>query len=92
MHQLATTMQRDELKTLIRARPFQPFTIHLPEGRHVPVVHHDFALLAPDGRTLWVYQSDRSCDMIDVMLIARIHLDAIPEAPIPPWVNGPPVA
>jgi hypothetical protein len=85
-------MHREELRAVIKAQPFIPFTIHLPEGREVRIVHHDFALLAPDGRTLWAYHPDRSCDMIDVMLIASIHLDPPQEPPILPAVNGKSVA
>ena len=81
-------MNREELRAAIRARPFQPFVIHLPEGRTVPVVHHDFALLSPEGRTLWAYQPDFSCDMIDVMLIASIHFQPPPP---PPSTHPPPV-
>ena len=73
---------------VIRAQPFQAFTIHLPEGRNVRVAHHDFAFLSPDGRTLCSFQPDRSCDMIDVMLISSIHLDPKPEPPSSAVPNG----
>jgi hypothetical protein len=83
-------MHRDQLRDLLRAKPFQPFTIHLPEGRQVQVIHHDFALMSPDGRTLLAYGPDNSFNMIDVMLIASIHVG--PPAPTPksPETNGPP--
>jgi len=31
--------------------------------------------LSPDGRTLYAYQKDMSCDMIDVMLIGNKRKD-----------------
>jgi hypothetical protein len=84
-------MHHEELRKLLRAQPFQAFTIHLPEGRHVQVVHHDFAVLAPNGRTLLAYEPDSSFHMIDVLLISSIDVGAPPPPPNPAAVNGPPV-
>jgi hypothetical protein len=78
----------EEMRNLLRAQPFRPFTIHLPEGRTVRVAHHDFALLSPDGRTLLAYEPDNSFNMIDVMLIASVEVGPPPPAPAP--TNGPP--
>lgn len=75
-------MRIEEVRNLLRAQPFRPFTIHLPEGRTVRVVHHDFALLSPDGRTLLAYGPDNAFNMIDVMLIASIEVGPPPE-PVP---------
>ncbi|HEX4591716.1 MAG TPA: hypothetical protein VH120_17395 [Gemmataceae bacterium] len=74
-------MQKLEMKELLRAQPFRPFKIHLPEGRTVDVVHHDFALLSPNGRTLLAYGPDNSFNMIDVMLITSIEFGPPPTQP-----------
>jgi hypothetical protein len=68
-------MRVEQLKLMLRKQPFEPFTIHLPEGRTVKVWHHDFAMLSPDGRTLVVFDKDGIGDWIDVMLIASIRMD-----------------
>ena len=80
-------MRTEEMRNLLRAQPFRPFTIHMPEGPTVQVVHHDFALLSPDGRTLIAYSPDNSFNMIDVMLIASVEVGP-PPAAAP--ANGPP--
>jgi hypothetical protein len=88
-------MHREQLRELMRGRPFRPFTIHLPERRLVEVVQHDFALLSPDGRTLVAYGPDQSFNIIDVMLIASIEVGPPPAPPPPPKptdVNGPSAA
>jgi hypothetical protein len=85
-------MHREQIRELLRAQPFRSFTIHLPEGRQVKVVQHDFALLSPDGRTLLAYGPDNSFNMIDVMLIASIEVGPLPPSPSPPQVNGSSVA
>jgi len=82
-------MRVEELRTLLKAREFRPFTLHTPDGAAVYVWHPDFALLSPDGRTLWVYQRDYSCEMLDVMLITRC---SVPAAPAPPSTEGAPQA
>ena len=71
-------MRHEELRKLLRAQPFRPFTIHLPEGRKVPITHHDFAVMSPDGRTLLAYEPDNSFNMIDVMLIASVEVEPPP--------------
>ena len=71
-------MRIEELRQLLRANPFRPFTVYTADGSAVPVWYPDFALLSPDGRTLWVYQRDYSCDLLDVMLIPRFSLGPPP--------------
>jgi hypothetical protein len=74
-------MRHEQIRQLLTAQPFRPFTIFLPEGRIVEVFHHDFALLSPDGRTLVVSDRDGVMNIIDVMLITSVEIG--PPAPIP---------
>jgi hypothetical protein len=67
-------MRIEEMRNLLKAQPFQPFVIHLPEGRTVPIARRDFALLSPNGRTLLAYEPDSSFNMIDVMLISSVQV------------------
>lgn len=67
-------MDHKEIRKLLTARPFQAFTVHLPEGRSVTVAHHDFAIISPDGRTLLAYETNSACNMIDVDLIASVEV------------------
>lgn len=69
-------MHREELRKLLRARPFKPFRVYTTDGTPILVWHPDYALLSPDGRTLHVYQRDNTSDMLDVGLIPRFALDA----------------
>ena len=77
-------MQKKEIRDLLRAQPFRPFKVHLPEGRQVEIFHHDFALLSQDGRTLVAYGPDRSLNIIDVMLISSCELGPQPDSTEPP--------
>jgi hypothetical protein len=87
-------MRHEQIRQLLTAQPFRPFTVHLPEGRAVEVFHHDFAMISPDGRTLAVYDRDGVANIIDVMLIASIYRGPPPPPPAAtsttiPITNGP---
>ena len=74
-------MRVEEVRRLLRANPFRPFTVYTPDGGGIPVWHQDFALLSPDGRTMTVYQRNSAFDIIDVMLLTRFSFDP-PPAPV----------
>ncbi len=68
-------MSADELRRLLRAVPFRPFTVHLPSDRAFPVPHSEFAVLTPPGRILIVlHAEDNAFDILDVPLIARVEV------------------
>ena len=67
-------MTIEKIRELYDTRPFQPFVIHLADGRQITVVHHDFMMPAPSGRTVVVYQSDDSLNIVDVMLVTDLEL------------------
>ena len=68
-------MSSDEIKKLLRAVPFQPFTVHLVSDKTFPIPHPDFALLTPTGRTLFVASAGSDAvDILDVPLIARVQI------------------
>ena len=68
-------MSADELKQLLRAAPFRPLTVFLPNDRAFPVPHPDFAVLTPRGRTLiLLHRDDDAVDLLDVPLITRVEV------------------
>ena len=59
-------MTVDEIRGLLVRNPFEPFTIHLADGRSFEVTNRDFLLLPrdrntsiifalPDGKFEWIY-------------------------------------
>ncbi|HVW37740.1 MAG TPA: hypothetical protein VHB99_10565 [Pirellulales bacterium] len=56
------------------AQPFQPFTIHLAKGREVPVLHREFIMATPSGRTVVVCQPDDTLNVIDLLLVADLEI------------------
>jgi hypothetical protein len=65
-------MTIEQIKKICDAQPFQPFVIHLASGREVPVVHREFIMTAPSGRTLVVALPDDTFDIIDLLLVSDI--------------------
>jgi hypothetical protein len=74
------SMNTDALRGLIKAQPFRPFRLYLADGQAVDVVHHDFALLSGNGRSLVVSAPRRDSDIriISPMLIVSTrYLDEL---------------
>ncbi len=67
-------MTIEQLRTVYNAQPFQPFEIHLADGRAIPVHHRDFMMAAPSGRTIVVYQPDDSMNIIDLLLVTDLEI------------------
>jgi hypothetical protein len=73
-------MNAEELRRHITAQPFRPFSLHVADGRRITVVHHDFIMVSPKGRTADVYQADDTHDILDVLMITGISFDPPPPA------------
>ena len=69
-----SVMTIDRVRELYNAQPFQPFVIHLADGRQIPVHHRDFIMAAPSGRTIYVSQPDDSFNIIDLLLVTDLEL------------------
>lgn len=67
-------MTIDRLRDAYNAQPFRPFTIHLADGRRVPVVHREFIMSVPSGRTIIVVQPDDTVNIIDLLLVTDLEL------------------
>jgi len=71
-------MKVAKLREVMHAAPFQPFTIHVADGRSVDVPHPDFIALMGNGRTAIVTSPDErampSFLLIDVPLITQLEV------------------
>jgi len=67
-------MTSDRLRDICRAQPFRPFTMHLADGRHIPVLHQEFLMPSPSGRTVVVYQPDDSLNIADMLLVTDLEI------------------
>jgi hypothetical protein len=75
-------MTVEQLKNVLQTQPFQPFTIHMGDGRTFLVKHRDFISRSPTGRTVIVHGDDDSFSILDLLLITEleVHFPGKPEA------------
>ena len=69
-------MTTSQLRATLSAQPFKPFTLHLADGRSIPVRHSEFALLSRSGRTVVAYQADDSMNIVDLLLVTDLEIPA----------------
>ncbi len=67
-------MISEKIRELWRAEPFQKFTMHLADGRRIPVLHREFLAISPSGRTVNVYQPDDSMNIVDLLLVTDLEM------------------
>ncbi|MDX1969903.1 MAG: hypothetical protein SFV23_22205 [Planctomycetaceae bacterium] len=69
-------MTHERLTQAHNARPFQPFRIHLADGRTLEVPHPECLAYAPQGRTFIVVKADESFEIIDLLLVTSLEMRA----------------
>ena len=66
-------MTIEQVRYHYNSQPFQPFLIHLVDGRVVPVHHREFVMTVPSGRTILVAQPDDTVNILDLLLVTDIE-------------------
>lgn len=67
-----------DLRRLIAAQPFVPFTIHTGDGGQLRVPTVDHIAVAPTGARVVVFADDESTILVSALLITRIVVDPAP--------------
>lgn len=65
-------MTIEQLRKMHLARPFQPFDVHLADGRSLPVEHPEFLSQSPVGRTIAVGLADGTIEIVDLLLVTSL--------------------
>jgi hypothetical protein len=73
MGNYATYMVAD-VRKLIAAQPFIPFTIHLADGGQLRVPTVDHVAISPTGR-IFVFGDDDDYNILSALLISRVTVD-----------------
>lgn len=80
-------MTSEQLVATREAIPFQPFFIHMTDGRSFRIPHRDYLMILPNGRIAFVARAEgNAADILDVMLISGLTLEAT--TPIASANNG----
>jgi hypothetical protein len=64
------------IRQLLNQYPPQPFTLHLADGRALPVPHPDFISVSQSGRRVIVEKTDDTFEIVDVLLISSVEAPA----------------
>jgi hypothetical protein len=68
-------MTVERLQQALRATPFRPFTIHLADGKTVPVVSPEFVASSPSGRTVVVFDPQDRMNILDLLLVTNLVVE-----------------
>lgn len=64
-----------DIRKLVHAVPFVPFTIHLADGGQLRVPTVDHVAVSPAGGRVIVFADDDTHDILSGLLISRITVD-----------------
>ena len=67
-------MTIQQLRAAHKADPFQPFTVHMADGRASHVPHPDFLSMSPTGRTVFIFQEDDEFSILDPLLMTEVEM------------------
>jgi len=66
-------MTIEQIRQAYSARPFQPFVMHLADGRQIAVHHPEFMALSTAGRTIAISQPDGAFEIVDLLLVVSLE-------------------
>jgi len=67
-------MTLKQLREAMNKEPFQPFVIHMADGRSLSVASREFIMRSPTGRTAAVYQPNGVLSIIDLLLVYELEM------------------
>jgi hypothetical protein len=65
-------MTIERIRKMHQARPFHPFSVHLADGRSIPVEHPQALAITPPGCTIGVGLADGPIEIIDLLLVTSL--------------------
>lgn len=65
-------MTVQQIRRMHQAQPFQPFDIHLADGRALSVRHPENLAITPLGRTIGVALPDGTIAAVDLLLVTSL--------------------
>ena len=67
-----------DIRKLIHAASFVPFTIHLADGGQLRVPTVDHVAVQPTGGRIFVFGEDERYDVVSALMITRVIVDREP--------------
>ena len=73
-------MIAEEIRSLLQAQPFRPFTVHLTDGKEVTIHNHDYAWLLPSGLQLHCESLEGKIHIINTTQISEVTYEAVTQS------------
>jgi len=67
-------MRASDIRNAQRAQPFQPFVLHLADGRQFLVDHPEFIIVSRSERRVVIDDVEGNMEIIDPMLVTSISV------------------
>jgi len=65
-------MITEEIRSLQRATPFEPYTVYTSDGKGLYVKHPDYCFITPGLETVFVYSSESEREVVATRNITRV--------------------
>ena len=65
----------DDIRKLIAAEPFVPFTVHTADGTSLPVPSVDHIAVPPGGGRIFVFGDADDYQVLSPLLVARVSVE-----------------
>ena len=66
-----------EFRQALKHEPFRPFNLRLADGRSLPVLHPEFAVVEPQSTTVIVVQPEGGFNIVDLLLVTDFEFAPI---------------
>jgi hypothetical protein len=69
-------MRSEDIRKVQHAQPFQPFVVHVADGRQFTINHPEFILVSKSERTVVIDDVQGNLEILDPLLISSLSVPA----------------
>jgi hypothetical protein len=69
-------MRSEDIRKIQHAQPFQPFVVHVADGRQFLIDHPEFILVSKSERTVVIDDVQGNLEILNPMLISSLSVPA----------------
>ena len=70
----------EQIRSLLKATPFRPFSVYLADGRKLKVPHPDFAHVPKPGLFFYFHDEDNFGELVSALLITSVEFEPLSQA------------
>jgi len=70
----------EQIRGLLKATPFRPFSVYLADGRKLTIRHPDFAHVPKLGLFFYFHEGDDFGELVSGLLITSVEFEPLSQA------------